>query len=178
MLKNYFKIAVRTLLKNKIYSLINITGLAIGLACFLLIALFVTDEFSYDRYNKKADRIYRVDAEIKFGGNEFKLAVCSDPMGATLKKDYPEVEQYTRIYSDGSQLLKTGNEFIREDNIVHADSTLFDVFTLPAIAGDTKTALNEPNTVVITETMAKKYFGTVDALGKVIIKDNTSYRVT
>src|SRR4051812_1953051 len=178
MIKNFFKIAVRTLLKNKIYSLINITGLAIGLACFLLIGLFVTDEFSYDRYNKKADRIFRVDDEIKFGGNEFKLAVSSDPMGATLKKDYPEVEQYARIYTDGPQLLKTGTEFIREENIVHADSTLFDVFTLPAIAGNTKTALNEPNTVVITQSMAKKYFGTGDVLGKVIIKGNTSYKIT
>jgi len=177
MIKNFVKIAFRNLLKHKVFSLINITGLAIGLACFLLIALFVTDELSYDKYNKKADRIYRVDAEIKFGGNELMLAVSSDPMGATLKKDYPEVEQYARVYHDGNQLIKKGTEYISEVNIVHVDSTFFDVFTLPAISGDTKTALNEPNTVVITESMAKKYFGNINVLGKVVEKDNTPYKI-
>ncbi len=129
MYKNYLKVAFRNLWKNKTFSFVNLVGLAIGLACFLLIALYVTDELSYDRYNKKADRIYRVDAEIKFGGNELHLAVSSDPMGATLKKDYPEVEQYVRMRADGHMLIKKGNEFISEDRAVYADSTLFDVFT-------------------------------------------------
>ena len=103
-------------------------------------------------------------------------------MGATLKKDYPQVEQYARIYaSSGSKLVKKGDEFINEDRVAHGDSTLFEVFTLPAISGDTKKALNEPNTVVITESAAKKYFGTTDAVGKTLeTKDNTStvYKVT
>ena len=180
MLKNYLKIAWRNLLKNKTFSFINIAGLAIGLSCFILIALYVLDEISYDRYNKKANRIYRVDSDIKFGGTELKLAVCSDPMGATLKKDYPQVEEYARIYaSGGSKLVKKGNQFIDEPNVVHADSTLFNVFTLPAVSGNTATALNEPNTVVITESTAKKYFNTTDAVGKTIETDGkTLYKVT
>lgn len=180
MFRNYLKIAWRNLLKNKGFSIINIAGLAIGLACFILIALYVLDELSFDRYNDKADRIYRVNSDIKFGGTDLKLAVCSDPMGATLKKDYPQVEEFVRFFnSSGSKLIKKGNEFIKEQRVVHADSTLFKVFTLPAIAGNTLTALNEPNSVVITESTAIKYFGTTAALGKMVeIDDNTLYEVT
>lgn len=182
MLKNYLKVAWRNIVKNRTFSIINVAGLAIGLACFILIAMYVMDEISYDKYNVKADRIYRVNSDIRFGGTDLKLAVCSDPMGATLKKDYPQVEQYTRIYaSSGSKLIKKGDVFINEERVAHADSTFFDVFTLPAISGNTNTALNEPNTVVITESSAKKYFSTVDAVGKTIeTNDNnkTVYKVT
>ena len=182
MFKNYFKIAWRNLVKNKTFSFINIIGLASGLACFILIALYVADELSYDRFNEKADRIYRINSDIVFGGNKLHLAVASDPMGATLKKDYPQVEEYVRFFSSsGSKLVKKGNEYIRENNVAHADSTLFDVFTLPVIAGDVKTALNEPNTVVISESVANKYFSTTDAVGKNIeTNDNgsTLYKVT
>jgi putative ABC transport system permease protein len=182
MIKNYLKIAWRNLVKNKTFSLINISGLASGLACFILIALYVADELSYDRYNDKAGRIYRINADIVFGGNKLHLAVASDPMGAALKKDYPQVEEYVRFYSsNGSKLVKKGNDFIRENNVAHADSTLFNVFTLPAVAGDTRIALNEPNTVVISESTAKKYFGTTDAIGKTIETDDegkTLYKVT
>ncbi len=182
MIKNYFKIAWRNLVKNKTFSFINIIGLASGLACFILIALYVADELSYDRFNEKAARIYRINSDIVFGGNKLHLAVASDPMGATLKKDYPQVEEYTRFYSSsGAKLVKKGNEYIRENNVAHADSTLFDVFTLPVIAGDPKTALNEPNTVVITESAAKKHFSTTDAIGKNIETDDngsTLYKVT
>ncbi|MCP1384127.1 ABC transporter permease [Runella salmonicolor] len=182
MLTNYFKIAWRNLLKNKIFSFINVAGLAIGLCCFIMIALYVTDELSYDRFHEKADRIYRVHADIRFGGTDLKLAVSSDPMGATLKKDYPQVEQFVRLYtSDGSKSIKKGKEYIVENRVGYADSTLFDVFTLPAIAGDTKTALDDPNTVVISESAARKYFGTTDAVGKTLevgVIDKTLYKVT
>ena len=182
MLRNYFKIALRNLWKQKSFSAINIIGLASGLACFILIAMYVADELSYDRYHEKANRIYRVNSDVLFGGNSLRLAVCSDPMGATLKKDYPQVEEYVRFYnSDGYRMVKKGNEYLRENNVVRADSTLFNVFTLPAVAGDTRTALNEPNTVVITESTAKKYFGTTDAVGKQIETDenkSTLYKVT
>lgn len=179
MIKNYFKIALRNLWKHKGFSAINIIGLAIGLACFILIALYVVDELSYDKYNTRADDIYRVDADIKFGGNELKLCVSSDPMGATLKKDYPQVEEFTRIYaSEGGKLVKKGNEFINEDNIVYVDSTFFNVFSLPAVAGDTRHALNEPNTVVITKSTAIKYFSTVDAVGKTLEVDKIPFKVT
>jgi putative ABC transport system permease protein len=182
MLKNYFKVALRNLIKNKAFSIINITGLACGLACFLLISIYVLDEINYDRFNQNADRIYRINSDIRFGGTDLHLPVTSDMMGATLKKDYPEVEQYTRIYnSNGPKLIRKGNSFISESQVIHADSTFFNVFTFKAIDGNTKTALNDPNTVVITEYAAKKYFGITNALGKTIeTNDNnrTLYKVT
>jgi len=179
MIKNYLKVALRNLWKHKGYSAINIFGLAVGLATCLLILLYVTDELSYDRYNDKAGRIYRVNTDIKMGDGNLHLAVASDPMGATLKKDYPQVEEYTRVYaSEGAKLVKKGTQFIKEQYVANADSTFFNVFTLPVVAGDTKTALNEPNTVVITESTAKKYFETINALGKILEADKTPYKVT
>ncbi|MEO5592634.1 MAG: ABC transporter permease, partial [Chitinophagaceae bacterium] len=179
MLKNYFKIALRNLWKHKGYSAINIFGLAIGLATCLLILLYVTDELSYDHYNEKASRIYRINTDIKMGGGNLHLAVASDPMGPTLKKDYPQVEEYTRIYtSDGPKMIKNGAQFIKENRVANVDSTFFNVFTLSAITGDTKTALNEPNTVVISASTAKKYFGTTAALGKILEADKIPYKVT
>ena len=182
MLSNYLKIAWRNLLKNKTFSLINIIGLASGLACFILIALYVADELSYDRYNEKASRIYRINSDIVFGGNKLHLAVASDPMGAAIKNDYPQVEEYVRFYtSSGSKLIKKGDQYINENDVAHADSTLFNVFTLPVVSGEPKTALNEPNTVVVSETAAKKYFGTTDVVGKSVeTNDNgsTLYKIT
>lgn len=180
MLRNYFKIAFRNLWKNKGYSAINIFGLAAGLATCLLIILYVWDELSYDKFHEKADRIYRVNSDIKFGGTDMKLTVSSDPMGATLKRDYPQVEQFTRIYaSEGSKLIKKGNEFINEPRIAYVDSTFFDVFSFPLISGNPKTALNDPNTAVISETGAKKYFGSTDVVGKLIeTNEKTAFKIT
>ena len=179
MFKNYLKVALRNLWKSKSFSAINILGLAVGLATCLLIVLYVVDELSYDRYNQKAERIFRVDSDIRFGGADLHLAVNSDLMGYTLKKDYPQVEEYTRVYaSSGSKLVRKGSQFIEEQNVAHVDSTFFNVFTLPVLEGDTKSALNEPNTVVITESTAEKYFGTIHSLGKIIEADKTPYKVT
>lgn len=182
MFRNYLKTAWRNLLKSKVFSFINILGLAIGLCCFLLISMYVVDELSYDKFHTKAERIFRIHSDIRFGGSDLVLPVSSDIMGSTLKKDYPQVEEYTRIYaSGGSKLLKKGNDFINEQAVAHADSTFFKVFTFPAIAGDLNTALNEPNTVVITESAAKRYFGNANAMGKTIETDDnnsTLYKVT
>ena len=182
MLRNYLKIAWRNLLKNKLYSIINIFGLAIGLTCFLLISLYVVDELSYDRYLKDADRIYRVHSDIKFGGTEMKMALSSDPFGPTLKKDYPEVEQYVRLYADNSRrFIRKGNEFLVEHNCVNADSTFFEVFPFHILEGDAKTALNAPNTVVVSQSVAKKYFGSSSALGKTLstgVHNPQEYKVT
>lgn len=182
MFKNYLKIALRNLWKQKTFSAINIVGLAVGLCCFLLITLYVIDELGYDTYNEKADRIYRISTNIKFGGTSMRMSQTSDMMGQTLKKDYPQVEQYTRIFSNsGNKLIRKGNEYINEPNVAHVDSTFFSVFTLPAIEGNTNTALDQPNTVVITRSAAMKYFGTLNALGKTIeTNDNIStlYKVT
>ncbi len=117
-----------------------------------------------------------------FGGAELHITQTSDMLGETLKKDYPQLLQYTRIYNNnGSKLIKKKNTFIEEDHVANADSTFFSVFQLPVIEGNTRTALNEPNTVVINETTAKKYFGTTDAIGKTIETNeekNPVYKVT
>ncbi len=183
MIRNYIKIALRNLFKNKLYSFINIFGLAIGLTCFLLISLYVLDELSYDRHFKDADRIYRINSDIKFGGAEQKMAVSSDPFGATLKKDYAaEVEQYVRFYANNSRrFIKKGNEFLVENDCLHADSTLFDVFSLNIIEGNAKTALTEPNTLIINQTTARKYFGNNSALGKTLtvgVRESVEYKIT
>ena len=178
MLKNYIKTAWRNLWKNKSFSVINILGLSIGLACFILITLFVINELSYDRYNQKADRIFRVNSDILFGGTSFSLGESPDPMGAALKNDYPQVEQYARIFVNGSRQIKKGNSYIIEPDIANVDSTFFDVFSLPALYGDPHTALNNPNTVVITERMAFKYFNNSNAVGETIERDKVPYKVT
>src|ERR1044071_9074989 len=179
MIRNYFKIAWRNLVKNKAFSIINITGLAIGLSCFLLITLYVLDELSYDRFYPNSDRIYRINSDIRFGGADLHMPVTSDMMGELLKKDYPQVEEYTRVYTfNGDKLIKKGADYIDEQKVAHVDSTFFKVFQLPAIEGDLNTALVEPNTVVLTESAAKKYFpqdvahGSTHVIGKTIeIKD-------
>src|SRR5580693_5481451 len=179
MFKNYLKTAFRNLVKNKFYTLINIIGLALGIATCLLILLYVMDELSYDRYNLNANRIYRVNNEIKFGDNHVDLAVAPSLMGTTMVKEIPQVEQYTRIQWHGSLLIRKGSENLREERIAYGDSTLFEVFTLPMLAGDQKTALREPHSLVITETIAKKYFNGIDAVGKEItVNDSINYKVT
>src|SRR5947209_4696682 len=115
MLRNYLKTALRNLWKNKGFSAINILGLAIGLATCLLIIIYVMDEVSYDRYNKNADRIYRLDGEIKFGGNHFILAVAPAPAGPAMRRDFPEVEKAVRFRGYGGLMIKKGNQNIRED---------------------------------------------------------------
>ncbi|MFZ0454154.1 MAG: ABC transporter permease [Ignavibacteriaceae bacterium] len=182
MFKNYLKVAFRNLLRFKTYSFINIAGLAIGIACCLLILLYIQNELSYDRFNKNADRIYRINTDLKFGATELALPVVPDLMGPLLKQDFPQVEEYTRIYNwAGKKLVKKGENFNTELGITYVDSTFFKVFTFPAVSGKTDKILNEPNTVVITETIAKKYFNTTDAAGKFIeTTDNgrTLYKVT
>ena len=179
MFKNYFKIAFRSLLKNKGFSAINIFGLAIGIATCLLITLYVLDELSYDKYNTQADRIYRVDNEIKFNGNYINLAQAPALMGSTMVREIPQVEQYTRLRWYGSFLVKKGTENIQEGMVGYADSSLFDVFTLPLIAGNAKTALKENHSLVITETIAKKYFNRTDVVGNtMLINDTGNYKIT
>lgn len=179
MFKNYLKIAFRNLIKNKFYTSINIIGLAVGLATCLLIFLYVTDELGFDKYNVNAERIYRVNNEVKFNGNYLDLAQAPALMGVTMLQEMPQVQQYTRIRWYGSFLVKKGNESIQEQRVGYADSTLFDVFTLPVIAGNAKTALKDYHSLVITETIAKKYFNSTDAIGKtMLINDTGNYKIT
>ena len=179
MFRNYFKTAFRNLLRNKFYTSINIIGLAVGLATCLLIFLYVIDELSYDKYNANADRIYRVNNEIKFNGNYLDFAQAPALMGSTMMREMPQVQQYTRMSWYGSFLVKKANENIQEQRVGYADSTLFDVFTLPVIAGNAKTALKDYHSLVITETIAKKYFNSTDVVGKtMLINDTGNYKIT
>ena len=179
MLNNYFKIAFRNLWRNKGFSAINIFGLAIGLATCLLITLFVTDELSYDRYNKKADRIYRINADFLVNGNFFNERFTPSQFGAVLIKDYPQIENYVRFTRQGDILVQKGDETLVEHNASFADSSLFEVFTLPLIKGDPRTALTQPHTMVISESMAKKYFNSTNIIGQSLLTDNTNpYTIT
>ncbi|MCW8849825.1 MAG: ABC transporter permease [Melioribacteraceae bacterium] len=172
MWNNYLKIAYRNIKKNKVYSFINITGLAIGVATCLMILLFVQDELNYDKYNKKADRIYRVIADMKFGGNSFNTTNLGAPSAERLVDDYPEVEKAVRIQTTGSRFIKYGDRSFKETNVIKADSTLFDIFTIPFLHGNPKTALRKPNTLVLSKKMADKYFGDENPVGKMLILNN------
>lgn len=179
MIRNYIKTAIRSLRKNKGFTTINILGLALGLATCLLIVLYVADELSYDRYNDKAGRIYRVNEDLKLGDNSVKYAVCMAPLAKTLTAEYPYVENATRIKNAGTSHVKKGILNISENRIAFADPSLFDVFTLPMINGNPASALVEPNSVVITETTSKKYFNSTNVVGKTLLfNDNTLCKVT
>ncbi len=172
MFKNYLKVALRNLWKNKAFSAINIIGLSAGLAVCLLIVLYVVDEMSYDKYTENAGRIYRVDADIAFNGTQFSAATTPAPLAPFLLKDFPQIEQYVRLRNYGDIMIKKGNQNIQNHHAVFADSTFFQVFKLPVISGNALTALNEPNSIVIDETTAKKYFNSTDVVGKSLYADN------
>ena len=180
MLRNYLKIAWRNLRRQRGFAFINIFGLALGLACCLLIALYVADELSYDRFNTKADRIYRLNSDIKFRDDVLNMAVTPDPLGPTLKQNYPQVEQFVRLHQQGTWPVRRAGttSIVREDNITFADSTLFDVFTLPLVSGDPTRALAQPNSVVISEAAAKRYFGSQNPMGQTLLFANQPYKIT
>jgi len=167
--------------KNTIYSFINITGLAIGLASALIILLYIQEELSYDKFNDKSDRIYRVYIEGKIGGDELKAATSCAPIGATMVQDYPEVVNATRLFVFGGKpVVKYGGKSFVVDRFYYADSTFFDVFTVKFLRGNPENALNKVKTLVITGEMAKKLFGKEDPLGKSIKVGNnqTDYEIT
>ncbi len=173
MFKNFLKVALRNLWKNKAFSAINIAGLSVGLAVCLLIVLYVKDELSYDRYNTQSENIYRIDADIYFNGTQFISAASPAPLVPTLMKDYPQIVQYTRLRNFGDILVRKDNQNIQNHNAIFADSTFFQVFSIPMIKGNRLTALNEPNSIVIDETTARKYFNSTDVVGKTLYVDNS-----
>ncbi|MES2063898.1 MAG: ABC transporter permease [Bacteroidota bacterium] len=179
MFKNYIKTAFRSLYKNKGFTAINILGLALGLTTCLLIVLYVVDELSYDHYNVNHERIYRVNEDLKLGDNKVDYAVCMPPLAKTLKAEYPYVEDAVRLKNAGSFHVKKGDESILENRMIYADASIFNVFTLPMISGNSALALIEPNSVVITETMAKKYFKNANAIGEIMtFNNNWNLKVT
>lgn len=185
MIRDYIKTAYRNLKKNKGFTFINVLGLSIGLATCLLIVLYVVDELSYDRYNVNASHIYRITEQAKLNGREGSYAPSEAPLAATIKT-LPSIQQYARFLPTESLFIsprkyyvKKGTEDLQENNLVFAESNIFDVFTLPMISGNPSDALTQPHSVVITETGAKKYFGKTDVLGQtLILNDTATYRVT
>lgn len=157
------------MLRNKAFSAINISGLAIGMAACLLISLFVKDELSYDRHFEKADRMVRVTVRATMNGEKIKEASVMPPVARTLRAEYPEVQEATRLRTFGkAQVSHQDNTFL-EETLAYVDSNFLQVFTLPLLKGNPKTALSQPNTLVITSTIARKYFGNEDPLGKLLI---------
>ena len=159
MLHNYIKIALRSLWRSKVHSLINILGLGLGVACCILIVLFVRDEWTFDHFHSKAERIYRVYAREDWGENQqFFNTITPLPMGPALKENFPEVEMYVRINPVGVQVKVGENQFSEQAIIGSQD--FFDVFDFELITGN-REALHDQSSVVITERMAKKYFGEI-----------------
>lgn len=181
MFKNYIKIAWRSLKKQPFFTFLNTFGLAIGMAGGLLISLYIYDELGYDTMFSDADRIHRINADIKFGGDARKFAVSPAPMAEALKSDFSEVELVTRFRTQGAALIRKADAEanVREEQTTYADPTFFDMFGIPLLAGDTKTALKDPNTLVMTKTAAEKHFGIGNAVGQSILLDNEkTYTVT
>ena len=180
MIRNYFKTAFRRLKKNKGFTAINVLGLSIGLATCLLILFYVCDELSFDRYNANADRIYRINEDIKFGTKTVSGATTAPSVAQALKSNLPGIEDAVRLKFAGGIKVTKGDNHLYESKAVYADASLFNVFTLRMIAGEPKTALAEPHTVVIDEAMAQKYFGTVQhVIGKTLVFNlQENYKVT
>ena len=180
MIRNYLKIAFRNLWRNKTFTAINIFGLALGISTCLLIMLFVQNEWSYDRFNAKADRIVRVVFRGSIGGEKMKEAMAMPPVAQTLKSTYPEVEAATRLRRAGYPRVSYQDKTFREDAFAYVDFNFFQVFTFPLLHGDPNTVLLQPNTIVISETVAQKYFGQEDPIGKVLtFKDwKTGFKIT
>ncbi|GAA4410370.1 ABC transporter permease [Nibrella viscosa] len=173
MLRNYLKIAFRNLLKHKSFSFINIVGVAIGLACFLLIALYVKDELSYDRHHRNADRIYRVARTFlsKDGTESLKLGHAAPPFGSLIRQDFPELEQVVRLLENNA-LLRYGEHSFNEENMFFAEENVFKVFTVNVLSGNPDKALVNPFSIMFSRPMAEKYFGKENPVGKTVRMDS------
>jgi putative ABC transport system permease protein len=178
MFKNYLKIAFRNIGKHKGYSFINVAGLAIGMACCILILLFVFDELSYDRFNENHDRIYRVTRKWfnADGVVNLHLGHVAPPIGPLLKNDFSEIIHSVRLYQVGGLLVGKDSAFCEEPRFFFAEEDLFEVFTFDMIAGDPLTALRDPFSVVITDEMAERHFGTEDPMGKSLTIQTSSQK--
>ena len=179
MIANYLKVAIRSLMRNKVFSAINILGLAIGMSCCILILLYVQDELSYDRHHENADRIFRLAEEVNIKGKQRWIAITQYPAGPTLVQDYPVVVDAIRFYRDDEKTL-VGNQYVKfyEKGVLFTDGNVFKVFDFPLIKGDPQTALLEPNSIVLTEAMARKYFGDREPLDQTLTVSIKTYKVS
>lgn len=182
MIKNYFLIAFRSLRKHLSYSLINVFGLSLGLATCLLLVTWIKHELSYDKFHEKADRIYRGCLEYSFGGQTSKTPVSPTALLPAMQKNFAEVETGVRIYNASAYkafILRHDDKLFQERGFTYADSTFFQVFSFPLLKGNPDKALTEPNTVILTRSMAKKYFNSEDIIGKTIqVNNDTEYSIT
>lgn len=174
-----FTLFIRLMVRNKTYTALNVIGLAIGMASFILIMMWVNNELSFDRYHEKEERIVRIISFYNLNG-EIKNSIGNPaPMAAALRYEFPEIENVVRFRYYGSSSIRYGEKSFSESKLIFADSSLFDVFTIPLIKGNPKTALTEPGTIVLSQKAAEKYFGAEDPAGKIITIDNIeNYKVT
>lgn len=179
MIKNHLKIAWRSMLKNKTFSLVNIIGLSVGISSCFIILMYVQHELSYDRFNNNADRIVRIQFKAVMNGGQINEASVMAPVAAAVKNDFPEVEEATRLKPMGSPKITYGIKSFKNDNLAFADPNFLKVFSLPLIQGDIN-ALEQPHTIIISKATAKKYFGSENPMGKSLVFNNTNelYTVT
>ena len=172
MFKNFLVVSFRNLTRNKTYSLINISGLAIGMACCLMIMLWVQNEFSYDRFHENADRIYRLCIDGQVSGRVVRAPISNSPAGPAMVNDFPEVINAVRTDNFPTIPVKYQDKVFFEENAVFADNSIFDVFSFPLISIGEEAPLARPYTIVLTENTAKRYFGDENPLGKTMILHN------
>ena len=178
LLKNYFLSLARNAVRDKFFSLLNLLGLAVGITASILIFIYIQDQVTFDKHNENYERIYRLEGDFTINEKLDQIAIVQIPLAPTLKDEYPEVEEYARILPQQSLYFEKEEDTFKEDSIAYADSTIFKVFTIPFVAGDPTTALSEPYTMVMSESLAKKYFGTWDVIGQSMkALDGSNYTV-
>ena len=168
MFRNLLLHSLRSFKRQRAYIIINVLGLSIGIACSLLIALYVLHEASYDRYNVKKERIYRLILNGKIGGQEITGAYTSAAMGPTMLREFPEIEDFLRLNRRGPTVVKYDNLTFTEEGLIEADSSFFNFFSIPVLKGDIKNLLNDPRKIVMSESTARKIFGDVNPIDKVM----------
>jgi putative ABC transport system permease protein len=181
MIRNYILTGFRNLVKHRFYSIINVAGLGLGIAASLLLVSWIIHELSYDRFHHDADRIYRSSLEYSFGGQTAKTSVSPTKLLPTLQKNFAEVEDGVRLYNPSNwspYIVRNEDNIFQEGKFFYADSTFFKVFSFVLIEGNPLTALKEPNSVILTSSMAKKYFGNEDVIGKTLEVNNKVYNIT
>jgi len=181
MFKNYFKIAIRSMLKQRLYAGINVIGLGIGLACCLLIGMFINHELSYDRFHENAGNIHRVELNYSYSGMTGKTAMTPTALLPTLNREFTTIESGTRVFRVGMFspiAIQNGKDQYQEEGFLYVDSTFFDVFTFPLISGTPDRVLSEPYSIVLSESTANRYFGSTDVVGNSLLVSNTEYLIT